>query len=109
MSQIQVLITIAAGILGLAGMAGFVFAQLRKGVIQELRETIATANTEIQIQRGRSDRLEKDLKDLELKFTEITTENRTYYKVITSGEALSPKLEVLLNKQTAEILAKLKK
>ncbi len=60
-SSISTVVLVIVGIAGLILLAGLLAGQFRRGVVQELRETLTTAKSEIDIERSRSDRLEKEL------------------------------------------------
>jgi chromosome segregation ATPase len=51
-----------AAIAGLVLLAGLVAGQFRRGVVEELRAALNTAKDEIEIERGRGDRLESEMR-----------------------------------------------
>lgn len=66
-----VVLTAAVALLALILVAGVVFGQFRRGVVTELREALETARNEIEIERGRADRLERTVERLEEKVHEL--------------------------------------
>lgn len=63
-------------------MSGLLAGQFRRGVVEELRATVATANAEIEIERGRSDRLEREAQALRIEVEGLRTEVATLRSVM---------------------------
>lgn len=96
-------LAVVGGIAGLVLLAGLLAGQFRRGVVQELRDALATAKTEIDIERGRSDRLETELKEnreqlgeVEKRLIAIEAENRTLRETLSSGIKLAPEFQHLV-------------
>jgi len=90
-----------AGLLGLIFLTGLVAGQFRRSVISELRDSLTTANTEIDIERKRSDRLEADLKTacdelhtlsqkMETRVSILEAENAVLRETLRTGIELAP-------------------
>lgn len=83
-----------------AGLA----AQYRRGVVKELRESLKTASTEIEIHRGIVDRLESKIDALDARCTALEVENKSLRGILATGTHLAPVIEV----QLTEIISLLK-
>ena len=80
---------VLVAVLGLILLAGLVAGQFRRGVVQELRDSLHTANTEIEIERRRSDRLDAESKELRLEVIALRTEVATLRSVLTDDRKLA--------------------
>jgi len=87
-------------VLTLVLLAGLLAGQFRKGVVQELRDSLETANTEIEIERKRADRLDRDVKQavlatraLESRIAALETENRVLRETLQTGLRLAPEFK----------------
>lgn len=81
-------------------VAGLLAGQFRRGVVQELRDSLETANTEIGIERARADRLERTLQDnnvaihrLEERIQRLEGENRILRETLQTGLKLAPEFK----------------
>jgi hypothetical protein len=97
-----------ATFVGLILLAGLLAGQFRRGVVQELRESLATANTEITIERGRSDRLEAEAEKLRLEVEKLRIEVTALRMVRVDDRELGERVARILasetRRQTGEIL-----
>ena len=105
--------TFAGIVLGLSLVAGLLAGQFRRGVVGELRESLTTANTELDIERKRGDRLEALLarttkefegrvSSLEARLANMETENRVLRETLQTGIRLAPEFTSTMT----ELLAK---
>lgn len=66
-------------------MAGAVAGQFRRGVVSELRASLDTASSEIEIQRQRGDRLELEMSRLSAENAGLHAEIKTLRDVLVTG------------------------
>lgn len=76
-------------VLAVVLIAGLLAGQFRRGVVDELRATISTANSEIEIERGRSDRLEREAAMLRAEVGALRTEVATLRSVMLDDRKLA--------------------
>lgn len=81
--QLLPILTGGAIVVGLVLLAGILAGQFRRGVVDELRATLATAKTEIEIERTRSDRLEREANTLRTEVAGLRAEVKTLRSVLT--------------------------
>lgn len=86
---ITVVLGVIGGTVALVLLAGLVAGQFRRGVVEELRQSLHTANTEIEIERKRSDRLEAEAQALRAEVIALRTEVETLRSVLTDDRALA--------------------
>lgn len=79
----------AAAVLGVVLIAGLLAGQFRRGVVEELRATISTANNEIEIERSRSDRLEREAQHLRMEVEGLRKEVATLRSVMLDDRKLA--------------------
>ncbi len=77
-------------IAGGAATTGIVLGQLRRGVIEELRESLRTAQVEIDINRSIVSRLDEAMKKIEGRCEHLETENKNLRTAVETGAALVP-------------------
>ena len=75
----------AAAVIGLILIAGVVAGQFRRGVISELRASLETATSEIEIQRQRSERLTADVQQLREENAALHAELATLRDMLLTG------------------------
>ena len=90
--------TFAGIVLGLSLIAGLLAGQFRRGVVGELRESLGTANTELDIERKRGDRLEAKVQSLSDRLTRMETENRVLRETLQTGIRLAPEFTTTMTK-----------
>ena len=83
-SSILAIITAAVGLVLLSGV---IAGQFRRGVVSELRDALQSANNEIQIERGRGDRIEKEAKEQKERFEKETRDLRDQVQALTAQVA----------------------
>lgn len=83
------ILLVAVTVLGVILIAGLLAGQFRRGVVEELRATITTANTEIEIERGRSDRLEREALSLRVEVEGLRKEVATLRSVMIDDRKLA--------------------
>lgn len=91
--------TVAGILLGLVLLAGLVAGQFRRGVVDELRATLQTAKTEIDVERSRSDRLEREAQALRSEVAALRAEVKTLRSVLTDGQQLAAQVAETLARQ----------
>lgn len=84
---------VIVGVLGIIALVGLVMGQFRRGVVTELRASLNTANTELDIERKRSDRLEDAVKNLETRLAALEAENRVLRETLQTGLRLAPEFK----------------
>ena len=89
-------------LLGAFMTTGAIVGQFRRGVIDELRASLATAQSEIEIQRGRGDRLETAMSALNEKLAATTAENQLLSLQLKTGMRLAPEFQQILTAQMDE-------
>lgn len=97
----------AAGVLvGLILLAGILAGQFRRGVVEELRQTLATAKVEIDIERSRSDRLEREAQKLRQEVAALRAEVATLRSVLGDGgrDHITGDIREAIGQSTARIL-----
>lgn len=103
----------ATAVLAIVLLAGLVAGQFRRGVVDELRATLATAKTEIDVERLRSDRLEREAGALRTQVAGLVAEVATLRSVLTDerkvAAAVSGELKEALGMQTARIVESITK
>lgn len=82
-------LTGVVAVLGLVLLAGLVAGQFRRGVVDELRQTLITAKSEIDIERSRSDRLEREAAQLRTEVAGLRAEVKTLRSVLTDDRKLA--------------------
>ena len=104
LSPVGVGLTVLVSVVTVALVGGVVAGQFRAGIVNELRAALATANTEIDIERKRSDRLEEEARQLRTEVVALRTEVATLRSVLTDDRALAKLLaEELAVTHRAEI------
>jgi uncharacterized coiled-coil DUF342 family protein len=83
------LLTGAGVVVGLVLLAGILAGQFRRGVVEELRSTLETAKNEIEIERGRSDRLEREAMSLRNEVSGLRSEVATLRSVMLDDRKLA--------------------
>lgn len=86
-------LSIAGGVTTLLLVVGLVAGQFRRGVVQELRDSLKTAADEIALQRERGDRLEKTVADMQARLAAMETENRILRETLQTGLRLAPEFK----------------
>lgn len=94
----EVILAIFGSVLGIAGGVGMVVGQLRRGVVEELRAALASAKDEIDIERGRSDRLDAECERLRTEVVALRVEVEALRKVRIDEIGLATRLAALLGK-----------
>lgn len=89
MDKVMPIIVGTGIILGLVLIAGLVAGQFRRGVIEELRATLSTAKSEIDIERARSDRHEREAEALRQEVAALRAEVRTLRSVLTDDRKVA--------------------
>lgn len=84
---------VVAVVFGLILVAGLAAGQFRKGVVGELRNSLSTANTELDIERKRGDRLETAVNNLSARMAVLETENRILRETLQTGLRLAPEFK----------------
>lgn len=83
------ILAMGAAVIGIVLAAGAIAGQFRRGVVGELRDSLSTAKTEIDIERSRSDRLEQEAKDLRREVVALRAEVATLRSVLTDDRKLA--------------------
>lgn len=105
-------LTVVVSMVALVLVAGLLAGQFRRGVVEELRGSLSTANDEIAIERGRSDRLEREAQALRLEVRALRAEVQTLRTVLvderkiaqTVAEALKQDHELSTDRAVSEIV-----
>lgn len=101
-------LTGAGIVVGLVLLAGILAGQFRRGVVEELRQTLATAKTEIDIERARSDRLEREAQKLREEVAALRAEVKTLRSVLTDGGAhAADEIKEAIGMSTARIMERI--
>lgn len=93
------ILAMGVAVIGLVLVAGLVAGQFRRGVVQELRESLSTANTELDIERRRGDRLEEAVRGLERRLGTLEAENRVLRETLQTGIRLAPEFQAIISEQ----------
>lgn len=101
-TPIATVVAMVVGVIGLVLAAGTVAGQFRRGVVSELRDSLSTANTELDIERKRSDRLEEVVRDLERRLGALEAENRVLRETLQTGIRLAPEFQAIIAAQLAD-------
>lgn len=107
-SGVMTVLGIVTALAGLVLLAGLLAGQARKGIVQELRESLKTAKDEMDISRGRADRLEDESKRdhdalaaMDIRLSTLEAENRILRETLQTGIRLAPEFQQLIvNQQT---------
>jgi Skp family chaperone for outer membrane proteins len=86
-------------VIGLVLLAGLVAGQFRRGVVDELRDALQTAKTEIDIERARSDRLEREAQQLRTELAGLRAEVATLRSVLTDDRKLASTIAEALRRE----------
>jgi len=95
---------IVTSILGIVLLAGLVAGQFRKGVVTELRDSLATAKTENDLLSGRIDRMEADIKNLVEKVAKLHVENGVLRSALTESSHVREVVAEELAKHRTDLL-----
>ncbi len=98
------LFAIAAAIVGLVLLAGLVAGQFRRGVVQELRESLLTATNEISIERGRSDRLEREAIGMHEEIKALRAQVATLHTVLRDDQQIARLVGAELKNELATLI-----
>jgi UPF0716 family protein affecting phage T7 exclusion len=102
-------IGVVTSILGIVLLAGLVAGQFRKGVVTELRDSLATAKTENDLLSGRIDRMEADIKNLVEKVAKLNVENGVLRSALTESSHVREAVAEELSKHRADLLIAIQK
>lgn len=98
-------LTVAGIVVGLVLLAGILAGQFRRGVVEELRQTLATAKNEIDIERARGDRLERELTASRQEVAGLRAEVQTLRSVVIDGGShVVDEMREAVGQSTARIL-----
>jgi hypothetical protein len=81
---------IVGAILGILMVAGLIAGQARRGVISELRASLATANEQIALERQRGDRLERLMEAQRRELETLGAEHALVRDLLRGGGHLQP-------------------
>lgn len=94
-------VIVAAGVI-----IGVGILQLRRGALTELRDTIATANAEIDLQKSRGDRLEGEVRELKGELEHARAELESLRDLLRAGETLAPYMENIVRDVVGQATAR---
>lgn len=86
------------------GVIAFAVGQFRTGRTRAMQVALDTAQAEINIQRDRGDRLEREINQLQLDFKEVRDE-RNILRALVTGEVVSPAFQRELTGVANRIIA----
>ena len=93
----QAILTGLAVLLAVLLATGGIIGQVRKGVVQELREALKQARDEIDIAHGIVERLTEEMRVLAHRIEVVEVENRVLSAAMVSGKIIAPEFAKLLD------------
>lgn len=96
------ILAMGVAVVGILLTAGAIAGQFRRGVVGELRDSLSTANTELDIERKRSDRLEEAVREMARRLGALEAENKVLRETLQTGLRLAPEFQAIIAAQLAE-------